>query len=328
MALSKPNKATIADVAKTAGVSTGTVSRVLNGRPGVKTQTKAQVLATIEELGYKPDAAARELSANQGKRIGLHVATGERRMVLIPYFMLFLEHLVEELQNDGFRLFEIPSRADGLPEYLTDGVVLLGAYEDDPRVTHLQREEVPFVLIGHGEEVRSVAPDDLDGGKQAARHLLKLGHTDIVHVSGFTNSQASFDRYEGFKEMLGEAGLEFSKDYLLDGEFTSLGAYRALRKAHERGLRFSAVFAASDEMALGVIAALEDVGLRVPVDVSVVGFDDLPGVADKLTTVRQDIRQIAAAAVTLLQEGLRGEPVRSETLPVQLVVRSTTSRKR
>ncbi len=328
MALSKPNKATIADVAKAAGVSTGTVSRVLNGRSGVKAQTKAQVLATIEELGYKPDAAARELSANQGKRIGLHVATGERRMVLIPYFMLFLEHLVEELQNDGFRLFEIPSRADGLPEYLTDGVVLLGAYEDDPRVTHLQREEVPFVLIGHGEEVRSVAPDDLDGGRQAARHLLKLGHTDIVHVSGFMNSQASFDRYEGFKEVLGEAGLEFSKDHLLDGEFTSLGAYRALRKAFERGLRFSAVFTASDEMALGVIAALEDVGLRVPVDVSVVGFDDLPGVADKLTTVRQDIRQIAAAAVTLLQEGLRGEPVRSETLPVQLVVRSTTSRKR
>ena len=328
MALSKPTKATIADVAKAAGVSTGTVSRVLNERPGVKAQTKTQVLATIEELGYKPDAAARELSANQGKRIGLHVATGERRMVLIPYFMLFLEHLVEELQNDGFRLHEIPSRPDGLPEYLTDGVVLLGAYEDDPRVTYLQKEEVPFVLVGHSDEVRSVAPDDFDGGKQAARHLLKLGHTDIVHVSGFTNSQASFDRYEGFKRVLGEAGLEFPEGNLLDGEFTSLGAYRALRKAYERGLRFSAVFAASDEMALGVIAALEDVGLRAPADVSVVGFDDLPGVAPNLTTVRQDIAQIAAASVTLLQEGLRGEPVRSQVMPVQLVVRGTSSRKR
>ncbi len=327
MALPKPSKTTIADVARAAGVSTGTVSRVLNERPGVKAQTKAQVLATIEELGYKPDAAARELSANQGKRIGLHVATGERRMVLIPYFMLFLEHLVEELQNDGFRLREIPSRADGLPEYLTDGVVLLGAYEDDPRVAYLQREGVPFVLIGHSDEVRSVAPDDVDGGRQAAAHLLKLGHRDIVHVSGFTNSQASFDRYEGFKEVLGEAGLEFSKDYLLDGEFTSLGAYRALRKAHEKGLRFSAVFAASDEMALGVIAALEDVGLRVPADVSVVGYDDLPGVADKLTTVRQDIAQIAAVAVTLLQEGLRGENVRSQVMPVQLVVRNTSWRR-
>ena len=328
MALSKPTKATIADVAKAAGVSTGTVSRVLNERPGVRAQTKAQVLAAIEALGYKPDAAARELSANQGKRVGLHVATGERRMVLIPYFMLFLEHLVEELQNDGFRLLEIPSRPDGLPEYLTDGVVLLGAYEDDPRVAYLQKEDIPFVLVGHSDEVRSVAPDDFGGGKQAARHLLKLGHTDIVHVSGFTNSQASFDRYEGFKEVLGEAGLELPKDYLLDGEFTSLGAYRSLRKAYERGLRFSAVFAASDEMALGVIAALEDVGLRVPVDVSVVGFDDLPGVAPNLTTVRQDIRQIAAATVDLLQEGLRGEPVRSQVMPVQLVVRGTSSRRR
>ncbi len=325
--LSKPNKATIADVAKASGVSTGTVSRVLNSRPGVKAQTQAHVLATIEKLGYKPDAAARELSANQGSRIGLHVATGERRMVLIPYFMLFLEHLIEELQKDGFRLFEIPSRPDGLPEYLTDGMVLLGAYEDDPRVAYLQKEDVPFVLVGHSGEVRSVAPDDVDGGRQAAAHLLKLGHTDIVHVSGFTNSQASFDRYEGLRAVLGEAGLEFSKDYLLDGEFTSLGAYRSLRKAYEKGLRFSAVFAASDEMALGVIAALEDVGLRVPADVSVVGFDDLPGVADKLTTVRQDIAQIAAATVNLLQEGLRGEPIRHQIMPVQLVVRNTTWRR-
>ena len=328
MTLPKPSKATITDVAKAAGVSTGTVSRVLNNRPGVKARTKAQVLATIEALGYRPDAAARELSANQGKRVGLHVATGERRMVLIPYFMLFLEHLVEEVQREGFRLHQVPSRPDGLPEYLTDGVVLLGAYEDDPRVTYLQEAGVPFVLVGHSDGVRSVAPDDFDGGKQAAAHLLKLGHRDIVHMSGFTNSQASFDRFRGFKLVLEGAGLEPPEAHLLDGEFTSLDAYRALRRAYEKGLRFSAVFAASDEMALGVIAALEDLGLRVPADVSVVGYDDLPGVAPSLTTVRQDIAQIAAAAVTLLQEGLRGEPVRHQVLPVQLVVRATSSRRR
>ena len=289
---------------------------------------RAQVLSAIAQLDYTPDAAARELSVGQKNRVGLHVATGDRRMVLIPYFMLLLEHLIEALQGDGFRLYEIPSRPDGLPEYLTDGVILLGAFEDDPRVAYLQREGVPFVLIGHSEGVRSVAPDDVDGGRQAAAHLLKLGHSEIVHVSSSANSQAAFDRYAGFKESLNEAGVEVPEARLLDGAFTPLGAYRALRKAYERGLRFSAVFAASDEMALGVMAALEDVGLRVPADVSVVGFDDLTGVAGKLTTVRQDIAQIASSAVTLLQEGLRGEPLRSEVKPVQLVVRSTTSRRR
>lgn len=311
-----------------AGVSTGTVSRVLNDRPGVKRATRERVLATMRRLDYRPDLAARELSFGQTARIGLHVAAAERRFVLIPYFTLFLEHLIGELQNDGYRLKELPSGPDGLPEGLVDGLVLLGAQEDDPRLSFLQSRGVPFVLIGHSEGVRWVAPDDYDGGRQAAEHLVRLRHQEVVHVGGFAGSQAFFDRYQGFRDVLEGAGLEVSRAQLLDGGFTSLGAYRALRAAYEKGLRFTAVFAATDEMALGVVAALEDLGLRVPADVSVVGFDDLPGIGDSLTTIRQDISHIASAAVSLLKEGLRGEPVRHETVPVRLVVRGTTARRR
>ncbi len=107
-----------------------------------------------------------------------------------------------------------------------------------------------------------------------------------------------------------------------------LGAYRALRRALDAGRRFSAVFAASDEMAQGAVAALEDAGLGVPRDVSVVGFDDLPEFGEGLTTVRQDIGKVAETAVTLLKEGLAGKPVRHEVIPVQLVVRGTTARRR
>lgn len=324
--VAKLARPTIGDVASAAGVSTGTVSRVLNNRAGVKPETKTQVLATMKSLHYQPDKAARALSLRQSTLVGLSISSGSRR--LIPFFMLFLEHLVGELQLDGFRLEEILSRPDGLPERLTDAMVLFGAHDDDPRIPHLQDKGVPFVLVGHGEGVRWVVPEDYDGGRQATGHLLRLGHEEIVHISGFMSNQAFHDRYRGYCDVLKEAGLPVARAHLLDGEFSSLGAYRALRKAHEEGLRFTAVFAASDEMAVGAIAALQDLGLRVPVDVSVVGFDDLPEIGEDLTTVRQDIDRIAAKAVLLLKEGLRGEPVRHETVPVRLIVRGTTAKRR
>jgi LacI family transcriptional regulator len=315
---------TIQEVAAKAGVSTGTVSRVLNNRSGVNPLTKQTVLATIARLGYKPDQAARELSFRQTMRIGLNISSGNRR--LIPFFMLFLEHLIAELQMDGYRLEEIPNRSDGLPERLTDAMILFGAHDDDPRIPYLQKKKIPFVLLGHAEGVRWAMPDDYQGGLEATRHLIRLGHTDIVHVSGLMSNQAFQDRYHGYKDALIEAAID--SDVLLDGDFTTLGAYRAIRRACEQGLKFTALFAASDEMAVGCIAALEDLGLKIPLDVSVVGFDDLPEIGEKLTTVRQDIRKLAATAVTLLKEGLQGSPVRHEVVPIQLVVRGTTARKR
>ena len=318
---------TIEDVARAAGFSTGTVSRVLNNREGVRPQTRSQVLETVARLDYRPDTAARALSRGPATRVGLNVAAGRRRF--IPFFILLLEHLMDELQSGGYHLEEIPSRPDGLPERVTDGVILLGAHDDDPRVPYLQAAGVPFVLLGHQAGVRWVAPDDVDGGLQATRHLLRLGHEAIIHVSGPLFDQAARDRYRGCVAAFEEAGL--GPPPLLDGGFTSLGAYRAVRAAWERGERFSAAFAASDEMAVGVVAALEDVGCRVPTDVSVVGFDDLPeigeGVSGGLTTVRQDVGRMATSAVALLQEGLAGEAVRHERVPVQLVVRGTSSRR-
>jgi LacI family transcriptional regulator len=326
MMISQSGRITIQEVAAKAGVSTGTVSRVLNNRKGVKALTKHLVEATIHQLGYKPDQAARELSFGQTPRIGLSIASGSPR--LIPFFMLFLEYLIDELQTDGYRLQEIPTGATGLPEHLTDGMILFGAHDDDPRIPYLQKNKIPFVLVGHSEGIRWVMPDDYQGGLEATRHLIRLGHQDILHVSGLMSNQAFHDRHRGYLEALTEAGLQPNAKFLLDGQFTTLGAYRAVRKAYEHGLRFSALFAASDEMAVGSIGALEDVGLKVPLDVSVVGFDDLPEIGEKLTTVRQNIRVLAARAVTLLKEGLQGKAVRHEIVPVQLVVRGTTARKR
>ena len=319
-----PPRPTIGDVAQAAGVSTGTVSRVLNGRPGVKPATRAAVLQVVSRLEYRPDTAARQLSGSRAQRIGFHVPAGSGRF--LPFYTLFTEHLVNSFRGEGYRLEDLPSRPDGLPERLADGVVLFGVHDDDPRIPLLEAQGVPFVLEGHASGQRWVRADDYSGGRQATEHLLRLGHTDIVHLGGDPSGQAAFDRGRGYRDALADAGL--SAPEALDGGFTVLGGYRAVRRFLSTGTPFSALFAASDEMAYGAAAALEDAGLGVPRDVSVVGFDDLPEFGHGLTTVRQDIRRIAETAMTLLQEGLAGRPVRHEVVPVQLVVRGSSARRR
>lgn len=315
---------TIQDVALAAGVSTGTVSRVLNGRPGVKATTKTAVLEAVTRLEYRPDTAARQLSGGRAKRIGFHVSAHNSRFS--PFYMLFMEHLIAGFEEDGYRLDDIPSRPDGLPARLPDGMVLFGVHDDDLRIPYLEAQGVPFVLEGHAPGQRWVRADDLSGGRQATEHLVRLGHTDILHLGGDLSGQAAFDRLRGYRDVLVENGLAPLEP--LNGGFSVLGAYRAVRRAWEAGISFSALFAASDEMARGAIVALEDAGLQVPGDVSVVGFDDLLEFGEGLTTVRQDIAKVAETAVALLKEGLAGEPVRHEVVPVQLVVRGTTARRR
>src|SRR5690606_16971450 len=319
----------IHDVAQAANVSIGTVSRTLNNRPGVSPTTRSKVLAAVERLGYKPDRAARELSNRRPITVGLSTAYGHRR--LIPYFMLFLEHLMEELATSGLRLKDVPTGKDGLPAEPTDACMLFGAHADDPRIIDLQKRHLPFVLIGQRDGVRSVAADDTHGGKLAAQHLLRLNHKNALHVTGDLHSQVMGDRATAFVSAYNTA--EAPKPRILEtDDLSALGAYRAmtsdLATQPAKTLDYTAVFAATDEMANGVIAALTDANLRVPSDISVIGFDDMPEIGDNLTTIRQDIPTIAKTAVELLHEALNGAPVRGVRVPVSLVVRGTTAERR
>lgn len=181
------------------------------------------------------------------------------------------------------------------------------------------------MLIGVYPGVHWVAPDDEGGAYAATRHLLELGHYEIVHLTGQPQQQAGRERLLGYRKALEAYDIPFQPHLVLDGDFSTLTAYRVLRKAWEQGLRFTGLFAASDEMAVGAAAALEDLGLRIPQDVSLVGFDDLPEIGTALTTVRQDIGQIARAAVRLLKESLAGGTPYGMRVPVQMVLRGTTS---
>ncbi len=320
----KQKDLTIREIARLANVSVGTVSRVLNGRPGVSPETRERVLALVRKLGFVPSPAAREL-VGRSPTVGLLLAPGVRRYT--PYFALLLEALTEELALEGLRVREVPTDPAGLPEEEALAYLLLGAHDHDPRVEGLKARGVPFVLVGHYPGVFWVAPDDEEGAYQATRHLLELGHEAIAHLTGHLHHQAGRDRLRGYRRALEEAGVPYRAELLLDGDFDALTAYRAVRRAWESGVRFTALFAASDEMALGARAALEDLGLKVPQDVSLVGYDDLPEIGEGLTTVHQDIPTLAREAVALLREALRGSEPRGRRLPVRLVVRGTTARK-
>ncbi|MER3483359.1 MAG: LacI family transcriptional regulator [Meiothermus sp.] len=313
---------TINDVARVAQVSTGTVSRVLNGRSGVHPQTRERVLEVVRRLAYTPMQAARELTGHT-ETVGILLAPEVRRY--IPYYLLFFERLAEALWREGMRLEETPTDPVGLPLKAARAYVLMGAHDHDPRLESLAAQGIPFALIGVYPGSFCVAPDDLAGGYAATRHLLELGHREILHLTGQPQHQAGRERLAGYQKALAAYGLPYREDFVLDGDFSTLTAYRRLRRIWEQGLRFSAVFAASDEMAVGALAALEDVGVGVPLEVSVVGYDDLPEIGSALTTVRQDIAEIARTAVRLLKEAMSGAQPHGVRIPVQLVVRGSSS---
>lgn len=315
---------TIREIARLANVSVGTVSRALNGRPGVSPGTRARILEVAQAVGFVPNAAAREL-AGMSSAVGLLFAPGVRRYT--PYFALLLEALTEAFWQEGLRVAEVPTDPRGLPLAEARAYLLLGAHDHDPRIESLRAQGKPFVLIGTYPGAFWVAPDDPEGGYLATRHLLELGHTEIAIVTGHLHHQAGRERLEGYKRALHEAGLPFRPELVLDGRFEALAAYRAVRRTWQEGLRYSALFAASDEMALGAWAALEDLGLRVPEEVSLVGYDDLPDLERSLTTVHQDIPTVAKEAARLLKEAMAGRPPMGVRVPVYLVPRGTSARR-
>jgi len=326
---------TIRAVAREAGVSVATVSRVLNGRGGVEANKRHRVLAVVDRLGYRPSELARRLSAGSATRIGFNVGAGSE---LIPFNVLLRDRLAEVFAARSLFLETIRTDPTGLPERLADAMVIGSVFDDDPRIARLQEANVPFVVYGTYPDVAWVSSDDYAGGKLAAEHLLRLGHEELLFVTavragldshmGARYTHMFQERYEGFHDALASAGIELRAEAAVDGRFTALGAFLAVRDAMREGVRFSAVFALSDRMAQGAITAIEDAGLSVPGDISVIGFDDEPGQLTALTTIRQDVGLLAQEIADLLQVTIEGAPARGLRVPVRLVQRGTTSQRR
>jgi len=328
---------TIRDVARQAGVGVGTVSRVLNNSPLVSEVTRRKVLAVIAELDYRPSPVARSLSSGRTRTIGVIAAFFTR-----PAFVEKLRGVEAVLAQSQYDLVlfnvETPAQRD---EYFrsvprrerVDGLIVISLPPDDHDVTRFRQAGIPILLVDTRHPALShVVIDDVAGGRMATQHLIDLGHRRIAFVGDVVNTPFRFtssrDRYQGYCEALAQAGIPVRSEYYKQGPHGRHVAHRLTEELLALPDPPTAIFAASDTQAMGVMEAARAAGFRVPEDLSIVGYDDIE-VAPYLglTTVHQPMYQMGMRGVELLLEVVeepKDGPV-VEVLPVELVVRSSTA---
>jgi LacI family transcriptional regulator len=330
--------ATITDVAAHAGVGVSTVSRVLNDSPRVSASTRAKVLASIDELGYRPNPLARGLSRGRSHSLG----------VIVPFFthasaVERLRGVVDALHGSPYDLVlfdvESPAQRDEQFAALTrrdraDGLLVLSLTPPRAEVARLAATGMPVVLVDMpcDENVPAVITDDVEGGRIATHHLVALGHERIAFIGEDPANEFGFEsstrRELGYAEVLRDAGIEPPANLVRYGPHDRTVAQRLTEQLLAQRSRPTAVFASSDVQATGVLAAARAAGLRVPDDLSVVGFDDIEISAYAgLTTVRQPLYESGRLGAAMLLDALEAatdvEPV-VRTLPLELVERTTT----
>ena len=318
-------RVTIADLARRSGVSKGTVSRALNGYEDVSPATRARIAALARELGYEPDAPARSLRTRRSMLVAAYLGRcGEDASH--PFFRPVLAGLSARLRATGYGLMVVEGTADlrHVRRGGIDGAVLMSVDADNPLVAALAAAGIPYVGVDV-ELPAHVASDHRGGTAMAVGHLAQLGHRRIAAIAGHQHTLAGRERLEGYRAGLAAAGLAYDPALVAVGDFSAASGEAAARQLLPAAP--TAIVAASDLMAVGATRALVAAGLRVPEDVSVVGFDDLPLatlVRPELTTVRQDPARIGAAAADAVLERIEGEPANRTTVPVELVVRASS----
>jgi LacI family transcriptional regulator len=339
-------RVTIRQLARLSGVSVGTVSRALNGYSDVRPETRERIMRLASELDYTPTAAARALVTQRSHVIGVVLDTGEGHPDLQhPFFHEVIVGLKNHIGANGFDLLlfasERPGNGYGPHSYLkrcrhhnVDGVVLMGVDGEDPEVLRVVDSELPTAGVDvelAGPATTFAISDNVAGAREAVRHLHALGHRRIATITGLLRTRPGKDRLQGYGEGLAELGLPARADYVLEGDFYGESGRAGMAQLLALDVPPTAVFAASDMMALGAIHAVTDAGLSVPGDVSVVGFDDMQ-LADQmnpsLTTLRQDKAALGAAAGAELVRMIEGEDDGAAPfvmLPVELIARASSA---
>jgi LacI family transcriptional regulator len=326
------------DIAKKAGVSRSTVSRVVNDHPNVREDVRKRVLGVIQTAGYHPNAAARTLASQRSWMIGLVLPRNVSSFFSDPYFPRLTQGIAQACNqyNYTLALFLIGSKEDEEKIYprvsrkgLLDGVIFQSGQIGDKLIDHLISSNTPLVIAGrppHTVDASYIDVDNTSAAYNATSHLARLGYKRIGTISGPDNSTVSIDRKEGYLKALIARGFSPDENLIAEGDFTEAGGYYAMQKILP--FKPDAIFAASDIMAIGAIRAVHEAGLKVPDDVAMVGFDDLPMVTPSnplLTTIRQPVYPFGIKAVEILidliDNGLK--PTRRVIMDTELVIRDS-----
>lgn len=338
MSKSERRRPTMVDVARLAGLSHQTVSRVLNDQPGVRPETRDRVLAAIDKLGYRRNAFARALVTSRTRLLGV-VVYGTSwygpagTLHGIQQAAREARYFVTVVDLDKISHSTVKRALHVLTEYSPDGIVVITLKRSVVDALREMALGVPTVAVEGGEgtlDIPVVCVDQEDGARLATEHLLGLGHSTVHHLAGPIDWLEAETRMTGWRSCLEAAGA--SPPPVVRGDWTSRSGYEAgVKLLKQRDV--TAVFAANDQMALGLLMACREAGVRVPEDISVVGFDCMPEsefFAPPLTTVVQDFLAVGRTSIQLLLGMIDhvGVPVSRAVIPPRLVVRASTSRPR
>lgn len=329
----------MADVAKVAGVSHQTVSRVLNGHPHVRPETRTRVLNAIEELGYRRNLVARALVTRHTRTLGVvsfdttlygpasTVYGIEQAARDAGYFVSIVS--LQTIDREG-----VHDAIDYLADQGVDGIVVVAPQRSAASALEDLPGGLPAVAVqgGHEGEVSVVSVDQVEGARLATTHLLELGHETVWHVSGPSDWLEAEGRIEGWRAALAAAGRPVPE--MLTGDWSPRAGYLAGQRLAAMAEDVTAVFIANDQMALGVLRAFAEQGVRVPEQISIVGFDDIPESAyftPPLTTIRQDFGAVGRRSIEVLLGQIEtGKPFEIErvVVPPRFVARASTARPR
>jgi LacI family transcriptional regulator len=327
---------TIQDIAEKAQVSKSTVSRVLNNTTPVDERKRSAVLKAMKQLDYRPNLFARGLAGGQSLTIGVVTQN-----LGSPFYDSVTQGVISGLSGKDYS----PIFADGqwsskieaaairtLLNRQVDGLILVGGKLSASELTSLVGEK-PAVLVAQslpGWEDRSICIDNVEAGFKATQFLIDLGHKEIAHITGIADHADAIDRLNGYKQALQANGIPINERLIAEGNFSSQSGVLAAEFLLSQARSFSALFAANDEMAYGARLAFYRKGIRVPEDVSIIGFDNQPAAAfltPPLTTVAQPAREMGVAAAEMILRQLAGETFSPPEFPVRIVVRESVYRR-
>ncbi len=329
-------RASIKDLALAANVSHSTVSRALRNSPLINSETTARIQRLARESGYRASAVARGLVTRKTRTIGVVVTT-----IADPFIAEVVSGIEQGANDNGYSVFLADSNADAVreksvvrsfSERWVDGIIVTASRVGALHIPHLSEMGVPIVMINNqheGEFVHSVMIENLAASQTAVLHLLELGHRRIAYVGDQFGYQSDTERFTGYRQGLEQSGLSFSPELVVHGDGKPEAAMQAMRKLLALSDPPTAVFCYNDMSALGALRAIRLAGLRVPEDISLVGFDDLfvaSYTQPPLTTLRQPMWHMGMLAIESLFNLMSGNgPANTIRVPAELIVRESTA---